>query len=81
MRFIGTFCRGHEFESYCIQAKSFAYFLLKLRPIDGSHDFHSAGWKNQAMLLSIEHDITLVLLFSIAFKCILNVYWLIALVK
>ena len=43
-------------------------------PIDGSQDFHSTGRKNQAMLLSIEHDITLVLLFSIAFKCILNVY-------
>ena len=67
-------CRpgGHKFESCCSQAKSFAYFYLKLKPIDGSHDFHSAGCKNQVILWSIEHDITLVLLFSIGFKCILN---------
>jgi hypothetical protein len=37
--------RGHEFESWCSQAKSFALFLLKLRPLDGSHDFNSAGFK------------------------------------
>ena len=37
--------------------------------------------KNQAMLWSIEHYITLLLLFIIAFKCILNVHWLIALVQ
>ena len=73
--------RGHEFESCCIQAKSFACFLLKLRPLDGSRDFYSACCKNQAMLWSIEHYITLLLLFNIAFKCILNVYWPIALLK
>ena len=73
--------RGHEFESCCLQAKSFAYFLLKIRPINGSHDFHSAGCKNQAILLSLKYDITLVLLLSIAFECILNVYWLFALLK
>ena len=41
-------CRpgGHKFESCCSQAKSFAYFYLKLKPIDGSHDFHSAGCKH-----------------------------------
>ena len=37
--------------------------------------------KNQAMLWSIEHYIALLFLFIIAFKCILNVHWLIALVQ
>ena len=37
--------------------------------------------KNQAMLWSIEYYITLLLLFIIAFKCILNMHWLIALVQ
>ena len=41
-----------------MQTESFAYFLLKLRPLDDSHDFHSAGCENQAMLWSVEHDIT-----------------------
>ena len=46
--------RGHEFKSCCIKANSFAHFLLKLRPLDGSHDFHSASCKNQAILRSVE---------------------------
>ena len=37
--------------------------------------------KNQAMLWSIEHYITLLLLFIFALKCILNVHWFIALVQ
>ena len=55
--------RGHEFKSCCIKANSFAHFLLKLRPLDGSHNFHSASYKNQPMLRSIDQHITLVLLF------------------
>ena len=37
--------------------------------------------KINAMLWSIEHYITWMLLSSITFKCILNVYWIITLVK